>query len=214
MNSPNEVRRGSRALVIMLISLVVYTAADLGSKEWALDTLSRARTGEQPPVCEPTSAATGVPARADGGAAFIEGVINMHTRECGAAFGMLRSAPGWLRALVFGVAAIGAAIVLTVMFVRGTGGGMFAAAVPLILSGAIGNLSDRVRHGFVVDFIQVDPRLFDYPTFNVADIAIAVGVGLLLLDGLRKPKPAVRCGRPRPLADRDEALLADPAEGE
>jgi signal peptidase II len=62
----------------------------------------------------------------------------------------------------------------------------------LILSGAIGNLSDRVRHGFVVDFIQVDPRLFEYPTFNVADIAISVGVGLLLIDGMKKPAPAVQ----------------------
>ncbi|MET0344388.1 MAG: signal peptidase II [Polyangiales bacterium] len=190
MNSTNEVRRGGRALVIMLISLVVYTVADLGSKEWALDTLSRARTGEQPPVCEPDERGyleyQRLPTESQ---PFIEGVINLHYAEnCGAAFGMLRSAPGWLRAVVFGVAAIGAAVVLTIMFVRGTGGGMFAAAVPLILSGAVGNLSDRVRHGFVVDFIQVDPKLFDYPTFNVADIAIAVGVGLLLLDGLRKPK--------------------------
>jgi signal peptidase II len=60
----------------------------------------------------------------------------------------------------------------------------------LILSGAIGNVSDRIRHGFVVDFIQVDPRLFEYPTFNVADIAISIGVGLLLIDGMKKPAPA------------------------
>jgi signal peptidase II len=190
VSTTNEVRRGGRALVIMLISLVIYTVADLGSKEWALETLSRERAGDKPPICEPDKRGymeyQRVPLDAQ---PFIDGVINMHYAEnCGAAFGMLRSAPGWMRALVFGVAAIGASVVLTMMFVRGTGGRMFAAAVPLILSGAVGNLSDRVRHGFVVDFIQVDPNLFDYPTFNVADIAIAVGVGLLLLDGLRKPQ--------------------------
>ncbi|HEX6240519.1 MAG TPA: signal peptidase II [Polyangiales bacterium] len=42
----------------------------------------------------------------------------------------------------------------------------------------------------MVDFIQVDPSLFEYPTFNVADIAISIGVGLLLIDGMKKPAPA------------------------
>jgi signal peptidase II len=55
----------------------------------------------------------------------------------------------------------------------------------LIVSGAVGNnLSDRPRHGFVVDFLQVDPALFSYPIFNVADIWIAIGVGFLLVDGI------------------------------
>lgn len=191
MDSPNEERRSKRALVIMVASLVLYTFADLASKEWALENLSRERRGQQPPVCQPDERGyleiQRIPLSPR---PFIPGVINFHYAEnCGAAFGMLRSAPGWLRALVFGVAAIGASIVLTAMFVRGAGGKPFAAAVPLILSGAIGNLSDRVRHGFVVDFIQVDPRLFEYPTFNVADIAITVGVGLLLIDGMKKPRP-------------------------
>jgi signal peptidase II len=183
------VRRSPRALAIMLASLALYTFADLASKEWALDNLSRERQGNKPPVCQADERGyleiqrLPLPPRP-----FIAGVIDLHYAEnCGAAFGMLRAAPGWLRALVFGVAAVGASVVLTGMFVRGAGGRMFAAAVPMILSGAIGNLSDRVRHGFVVDFIQVDPKLFEYPTFNVADIAITVGVALLLIDGMKKP---------------------------
>ena len=173
----------------MLALLALYTVADLASKEWALDALSRARTGNQPPVCQPDAQGymdmQRLPTPPQ---LFIAGVLDMHYAEnCGAAFGMLRSAPGWLRALVFGLAAVGASVVLIVMFVRGSGGKLFAAAVPLVLSGALGNLSDRVRHGFVVDFIQVNPRLFEYPTFNVADIAITVGVGLLLIDGAKKP---------------------------
>jgi len=188
----------------MVASLAIYTLADLATKEWALDNLARARPGEQPAICQPDERGymdyqyLPLPART-----FIPGYIKLHYAEnCGAAFGMLRNAPGWLRALVFGVAAIGASVVLTTMFVRGSGGRAFAAAVPLILSGAVGNLSDRVRHGFVVDFIQVDPRLFDYPTFNVADIAITVGVGLLLIDGMRKPSPSsapeVSASKPAP----------------
>lgn len=122
---------------------------------------------------------------------FIDGVLNLHYAEnCGAAFSMLRTAPPLVRGLVFGVANVAALIVLFVMFVRATGGAAFAAAVPLIASGAIGNISDRLRHGFVVDFFQVDPKLFSYPVFNVADIAIAIGVGLLVIDNLRRPTTA------------------------
>lgn len=189
-----QVPRSRRALLIMLASLAVYTAADLLSKEWALDNLSRARSGEPPPLCQPDEQGyTRVQRLPTEPQVFIEGVIVFHYAEnCGAAFGMLRTAPSWARAAVFGVAALGACVVLTMMFVRGAGGKLFGAAVPLILSGAIGNLSDRVRHGFVVDFIQVDPRLFEYPTFNVADIAISVGVGLLLIDGMKKPAPAAQ----------------------
>jgi len=182
-------RRTGRALALMLVSLVVYTALDLGTKEWALEHLSEQRSGEQPAVCEADQNGRLAPQRlANEGRPLVEGVLNLRYAEnCGAAFSMLHTAPGWVRLLVFGVANIGAVIALTLMFVRGAGGGMFAAAVPLIMSGAIGNLSDRLRHGFVVDFIQVDPALFRYPVFNVADIAIAVGVGLILLDGLKKP---------------------------
>lgn len=172
----------------MLVSLSLYTFADLATKEYALDNLSTPST-HPTPVCEADQhghrSFQRIPSQA---VPLVDGVLRLYYAEnCGAAFSMLRAAPGWLRALVFGVANIGAVLVLSVMFVRGAGGKPFAAAVPLILSGAIGNLSDRVRHGFVVDFIQVDPRLFSYPVFNVADIAIAVGVGLMLLDGMKKP---------------------------
>ena len=57
-----------------------------------------------------------------------------------------------------------------------------ATALALIVGGAVGNLIDRIRHGEVVDFLQFDLGLFIFPDFNVADSAIVVGVGLLLLD--------------------------------
>ena len=185
-------RRTLGALLFMLLSLAVYTALDLGSKEWALDNLSRVRSAEPPPVCQPDEQGyTRIQRLPTDPKPLIRGYLVAHYAEnCGAAFGLLRTAPSWVRAAVFGVAALGACVVLTMMFIRGAGGKLFGAAVPLILSGAIGNLSDRIRHGFVVDFIQVDPRLFEYPTFNVADIAITVGVGLLLIDGMKKQAPA------------------------
>jgi signal peptidase II len=183
-------RRTPRALLIMIASFVVYTALDLGTKEWALDHLSRERTGEKPALCVPTPQGHTPYQRLPlEPVSLIKGVLKLNYAEnCGAAFSMLRSAPAGLRVAVFGISAVGAVIVLISMFIRGSGGRAFAAAVPLIASGAVGNLSDRMRHGFVVDFFQVDPQLFNYPVFNVADIAIAVGVGLLLLDSMGKPR--------------------------
>jgi signal peptidase II len=173
----------------MVLSLIAYTALDLGTKEWALENLSRERQGDKPPICQPDAQGRiryqRIPLEAT---PWIDGVLRLsYAENCGAAFSMLRSAPLWLRALVFGVTTLVACIVLSVMFVRGAGGALFAQAVPLILSGALGNLSDRVRHGFVVDFFQVDPQLFSYPIFNVADIAIFIGVALILIDGMVKP---------------------------
>ena len=188
--APSHTPRNTRALAIMLASLLFYTFADLASKEWALDTLSRARNATPPPVCQPDEAGyVRMQRLPDRIVTLIPGYLEFRYAEnCGAAFGMLRTAPSWVRALIFGVAGIGACIVLTLMFIRGTGGKLFAWSVPLVLSGAIGNLTDRIRHGFVVDFIRFHiQNNWEYPTFNVADIAIAVGVGFLLLDGLKKP---------------------------
>ena len=52
----------------------------------------------------------------------------------------------------------------------------------LLLAGIVGNVTDRIRLGFVVDFIDVQFGAWHYPTFNVADAAICVGAGLLLID--------------------------------
>jgi signal peptidase II len=73
---------------------------------------------------------------------------------------------------------------------------MMPLALSLVLAGAVGNLLDRVRLGEVIDFILVNYKGFHWPAFNVADIAITVGVSLLvlrifLLDSKTKVTPAV-----------------------
>lgn len=55
-------------------------------------------------------------------------------------------------------------------------------ALALLLAGIVGNLTDRIRLGFVIDFIQVHYKDWYYPIFNVADIAVCVGAGLLIID--------------------------------
>jgi signal peptidase II len=94
--------------------------------------------------------------------------------------------------VVFGIAAAVAVSALFFLFYQGRGGSLFAWSVPLVASGALGNLIDRVRYGYVVDFIHVhyEPWDFDYPTFNVADITITIGVILLVIDSFRaEPAP-------------------------
>jgi signal peptidase II len=188
-----ESRRTVKALILCLAATAALTVADLGSKAWAVAALSTERAFEVPPACTPNDLGHYYMQRGRG--ATIELVPNYldfrYAENCGAAFGMLDDAPRWLRASVFltaGILAIGA---LGTMFVRGSGGPLFAASVPLIVSGALGNMIDRMRLGYVVDFIHfhIYDR-FEWPTFNVADITITVGVGLLLLDGLRKPEAA------------------------
>jgi len=110
----------------------------------------------------------------------------------GAAFSFLSDAGGWQRWL-FTVLAVGVTGVLLVWLLRlPASEKLTAASLALIIGGAIGNLTDRIRHGYVVDFIDVYYRDWHWPAFNLADSAITCGVILLLLDGLilsaaRKP---------------------------
>ncbi|AHN24629.1 Lipoprotein signal peptidase [Gilliamella apicola] len=61
-------------------------------------------------------------------------------------------------------------------------------SLSLILGGALGNLFDRLYHGFVVDFLDVNFGSWHYPTFNVADCAICIGIGLFIFCNYKKPK--------------------------
>jgi signal peptidase II len=182
-------RRPTRQLVIGAVAAFALLALDLGTKEWVLHTLSAERPGEPAPACEPDASGRRFLQRIrQGEVHLIPGWASFRYAEnCGAAFGFLDDAPRLVRRSVFGIAAVIASAVLVWMFVQGRGGRPFAWAVPMIVSGAIGNLVDRIRHGFVVDFIRIRlPEGPEWPTFNIADAGITVGVILLLLDGVRK----------------------------
>ena len=121
---------------------------------------------------------------------LIEDYLELRYAEnCGAAFGVLNRGPAWLRLALFSPAAILATVGLLWMYVIGYGGKLFAVSVPLIASGALGNLVDRFRFGYVVDFIRFHVQeSFVWPTFNVADSTIFVGVALLLIEGFIAPR--------------------------
>ncbi len=130
----------------------------------------------------------------------IPGVLNIvHTRNRGAAFGILGDAPDGIREFLL----VGVSIVVTLLVawmllqaVRGATAstGLLRLALSLIIGGAIGNLYDRITRGSVTDFIQVFIGSYEWPSFNVADSAISIGAVLLIADMLRarRVSPPVR----------------------
>ncbi len=101
----------------------------------------------------------------------------------GAAFSFLNDQPGWQR-WFFSILAAGVSLVIIVWLFRlPAGQRVTAAGLAMILGGAVGNLIDRLRLGYVVDFIDVHYAGYHWPAFNIADSAITVGVILLLIDG-------------------------------
>ena len=101
---------------------------------------------------------------------------------------MLRDGSGWMFiALGVGVSA-GLLVWLRRMPVRGQH--RLAAALALIMGGALGNVIDRVLWGHVIDFIRVHYEQWYFPAFNAADSAITVGAALLILDSLLNGKRA------------------------
>lgn len=186
--------RTKQSIALCAIATVALLVADLASKEWAENALSAERATEpSSAVCEPDEHDRIVYRRImTEPVVLIDGYLEFRYAEnCGAAFGLMRGAPPIARKVVFGVAAVLASIALFTMFVRGRGGTLFALSVPLIVSGALGNLVDRVRYGYVVDFIRFHLQdSWSYPTFNIADIGITVGVVLLVLDGFKDAKRA------------------------
>ena len=108
----------------------------------------------------------------------------LHNR--GAAFSMLAGASGWQRWFFISLA-LAVSVALVVWIWRAPRGDkLLPFSLALILGGAIGNLIDRVVHGYVVDFIHAHWGAAYFPAFNVADSAITIGAVLLLLDAFRE----------------------------
>jgi len=108
----------------------------------------------------------------------------VRAHNTGAAFSFLAAASGWQRWLFTG---IGVAATLFILYLLRTHAGqrLFCFALACILGGAVGNVIDRVLHGYVVDFLQFHwEQRWYFPAFNVADMAITVGAAGLILDEL------------------------------
>ncbi len=100
----------------------------------------------------------------------------------GAAFSFLADAGGWQRWFFVALALVVSGVLLVWLWRLKPEDRLTAAGLSLVAGGAIGNLIDRIAYGHVVDFVDVYWRAWHWPAFNVADSAITVGVGLLLLE--------------------------------
>ncbi len=108
-----------------------------------------------------------------------------HQQNTGAAFSFLANAGGWQRWFFAGLATVVSAVLAVWLYrLRSTGQWVLSAGLALVLGGAVGNLIDRIRLGYVTDFIQVIIVNWPFPSFNVADAAISVGAVLLIIDAL------------------------------
>ncbi len=143
----------------LLGSAGVYLA-DQASKAWAV---RRLRTGDTVGVIGDT-------------------VRFSYAENPGIAFGQLQEGGEFGRWMLSGLAALAVVGILLYFFRTKRTDDRVLGALALLLAGVAGNLTDRARLGYVIDFIEVFIGSYQWPTFNVADAAICTGAGLLALD--------------------------------
>lgn len=147
-----------RAAVLGFALAAVTVALDRVTKAWALDALF-----------EPPARIT------------VSGVLNLvPVWNRGVSFGLLANDSAWGPWLLGGFA-VAVAVALAIWLLRAEGR-ILGAGLGLIIGGAVGNAIDRALYGAVVDFIDAHWGELHWPAFNIADAAITLGVGLLLLD--------------------------------
>ena len=172
MTTHQQTNAATGSCLIWLWLLLPVLVLDLGSKYWALNALNYA---EPNPILP-----------------FFDLTLLYNT---GAAFSFLAEAGGWQRwvfALIAGVVSV-----ILIVWLKRTARQLWWLGLGLssILAGALGNLYDRVVHGYVVDFISLHYNSYFFPAFNIADSAITFGAVLLIFDMLfLEPKRKQKMG--------------------
>lgn len=169
----------NRLTALGLLAALLVLAADQASKWWVREVLELRSRGTVP----------------------LLPVLNFTWVENhGVTFGILNTAGGWNGPVL----AVGALAVVGALglWLRRAERALVAGAIGAIAGGAVGNVIDRLRFGWVQDFIHAHVGGWSWYVFNLADAAIVCGVGLLLLDGLR-PGSGQRGDAERKLAGAD-----------
>ncbi len=120
-------------------------------------------------------------------------------RNPSASWGLLGNvSPRYRRPLLLVLPALSMLLIVGLFWKSDPDQRLLHGALGMILGGAIGNLVDRIRFGYVVDFIdwfvRVGDKTYTWPTFNVADVAISVGVGLLVIEIFRQNRREAEAG--------------------
>ncbi|HEB77514.1 MAG TPA: lipoprotein signal peptidase [Methylothermaceae bacterium] len=108
-----------------------------------------------------------------------------HVHNTGAAFSFLSDAGGWQRWFFLGLALVASVVIVAWLRRLPKTARLEAFSLTLVLGGALGNFIDRLRFGYVIDFLDFHLGGWHWPAFNLADAAITIGVVLLLWEGVR-----------------------------
>jgi signal peptidase II len=111
-----------------------------------------------------------------------------YVHNYGAAFSFLSEAGGWQKYFFSTIAVTISVLLIYWLKKLPATNKLLCSAYALVLAGAIGNLIDRLVHGYVIDFLHVYYQQYDFPVFNIADVAISIGAALLLLDAFFEQK--------------------------
>jgi len=123
-----------------------------------------------------------------GDATYITSFFNIvRAHNTGAAFSFLADAGGWQRWLFTGIGVVATLFILWQLRAHPEQK-LFCFSLSSILGGAVGNVVDRMMHGYVVDFLDFHVGAWHFPAFNVADSAITVGAVCLIVDELLRVK--------------------------
>lgn len=116
-------------------------------------------------------------------------VFNLtYVRNYGAAFSFLADHAGWQKYFFIALAVAISALLIYWLARNPFEKKLANSGYALIIGGALANMFDRTYHGFVVDFLDFYWDIYHYPIFNIADVAISVGAGLLILDYFINPE--------------------------
>ena len=211
----NVTKEPKKPLVILIALFVAAVGIDQGTKQWAYRTLLdegfHAQT-DQYPVCGDKRQErarrnfiedhrTGSTVDGDRkGIPVIPGLFSIYYVEnCASAFGLLDGTPEWFRFPFFLIVSIFAVIFIPYLYRKTPASQrLMLYAMPFVLGGAVGNLLDRLIYRYVIDFVDwyvtIGGVERHWPTFNIADAAIVIGIGLMVLQlwprKKKQPEPA------------------------
>ena len=188
---------GAPGYLFLAIVAVTTVGIDIASKTWAKETLD-----ERPPMT-----------LWDGKTLSADFLL---ARNKGGAWGLLQGTPESIRRPFFLlVSALAIGFIVTLFSRLQPRQRALRWGLPLVLGGALGNVFDRIRYGFVIDFIDMHVMYggkdHHWPTYNVADIAICVGVGLMAIDMFfsKRGKPEPKVEEPKAEEPKAEEPKAD-----
>jgi len=186
-------RLQGKPLISLIIIFVLGIAADQGTKQWAHHTLLEDTFHKRTEDFSTCGSAAEELARArfvhsvSSPVTVVDNLFNFrYVENCASAFNLMGNVPENFRFPFFLIISIIACFIIPYMYIKTPADQkLMIYSLPFVLTGALGNLLDRMIYRYVIDFIDwyvvIDGKEYHWPTFNVADAAIVAGIGLMVL---------------------------------